>query len=72
MTNEEILREPGIQMVDTVDVLDLFRGERNVQCLQITLQMLDLATADDAEHTDGLVHDVGNSDYGFRRQDRKS
>ncbi len=72
MTYEEIVREPGIKLADAVDVLDLFRGKRNIQCLQIALQMLDFTTTDDGEYVGGFVHDVGDSDYGFQHQDGKS
>ena len=47
---------------DTFKILDLLRRERNGQRLYISLQVFDLAPANDREDVGNFLHDVGDSD----------
>ena len=61
-TYNEVVRETKIKCFRTVDALDLFRREGDVQCLNVLFEMLDLPSPNDREYVWGLVHDVRDRD----------
>ena len=50
LTDEVFERGANLKLCRILDLLDLLWGQGYVQCLQILLQMLDLAAADDGKN----------------------
>ena len=62
-TYEEVHREAHLERQDALEVRDLLRRERDGERLDVVVQMLDLAAADDGEDVRRLLHNVRNGDY---------
>ena len=61
-THEVVEWEPFVERHDVVESLDMLATERNVERLEVRIQVLDLAAADDGEHVGGLLHQVRDRD----------
>lgn len=55
---KEIHRESNVKIGRIVNLLDLLLGELELQCLDVALEVLNLATTDDRKDIRGLVPDV--------------
>jgi hypothetical protein len=54
--------ETNIEWLRVVNPVDLFGRQRDIQRLDILLEMLDLPTTDDREHIRRFVQNVRNRD----------
>ena len=63
-THAEVVREARLEGQDALEVLDLLVAEADVQRLDVALELLDLAAADDGEDMCRLLHDVGDRNCG--------
>lgn len=57
--SDKVAGEAGVQGALTLEVLDLVVGQLEAEGLDVVLEVLDLAAADDGEDVGGLLHDVG-------------
>ena len=60
------MRESKVERQDALQVRDMLWRERNVECLQVLVEVLDLATTKDREYVGNLLHDVRRGDYIMR------
>ena len=60
------MRESKVERQDALQVRDMLWRERNVECLQVLVEVLDLATTKDREYVGTLLHDVRRGDYIMR------
>lgn len=61
-THDEVMRKSKIKRFCTVDALNLFWRERDVQRIDILAEMFNLPSPDNRENIWGLVHEVRNRD----------
>jgi hypothetical protein len=61
-THDEVMRKTKIERFCTVDALNLFGRERDVQRGDILPEMFNLPSPDNRENIWGLVHEVRNCD----------
>lgn len=59
--------EPGVKRHSSLDLADILVAELECKSVDVALQMLDLATANDGEDIGSLVHDIRKSDTGDGR-----
>lgn len=62
MTYEEVVREPFVQWNSAIEECDLLRRQGNFERLDVGVEMLNLASANDGEDIWSFLHEVGNSD----------
>ena len=60
-THNHTVREAGIERNRILDALHLFRGQRNVQRLDVLLKLFDFPATDNGEHVGNLMQMVCNS-----------
>ena len=62
MTYNVRSRESRVERQDALDELDVLLGQRDAQSLDVSLEVLDLASADERKDVGHLLHHIRNSD----------
>ena len=62
-TYKELIRESVAERKDALEVLEMLWGKRDFECLDVGMQVLDLAPTDYREDIWRLVKDIRNRHY---------
>ena len=62
-TDDEAAGEADVEGYGALDLLHVVLGEHDVEGLEVRVELLDLAPADDGEHVWDFLHDVRDGDY---------